>query len=516
MKAKALVAAVALVGLAASPALAAPKDATLVMAFKADAPTMDPHTDSSQLTYQFARWVFQPLMHRTPEGKLIPYLAKSARWVDSKTLEFDIRPGVKFSNGEEADAEAVKYSLRRIFDPKLKSRQIDRMRAIRDKDSVEVVSKYRVRLHLPYSDGGFLNRLANSGLIVPPKYYSGRDPKYLATRPIGSGPYLLKEWVRDDHALYEANPTFYDSEYPKVKKVLAKIIPEENARVAALMKGEVDVIFDVPPPMFDRINQSGKARLVSKPGIRIFRLGFFNKWGGILADKRIREAVARSIDRATLQKSVMKGAAVDVTQIFHPLIMNGYLSPEEYPYPYGYDPEKARKLLAEAGHPNGLDIELIAETGGYMKAKEVAEVVAGMLQKAGIRVKLSALGSFAFRNRFLKHRAKAGPDYAPFLFFHSFGGGNGDPDVQVSALFGCKGAWSGWCDKAIDQLADQAASQTDTAKRHETFATIARKGSKDVIVVPLYRLNATFGLSSRVDWDPRVDERAMGWEIGLK
>ncbi|MEK6709570.1 MAG: ABC transporter substrate-binding protein, partial [Nitrospinota bacterium] len=330
---RALVAAVALAGMFASPAWAAPKDATLVMAFKADAPTLDPHTDSSQLTYQFARWVMQPLMHRTPEGKLVPYLAKSARWVDSKTLEFDLRPGVKFSNGEDADAEAVKYSLRRIFDPALKSRQSDRMRVLREKDSVEAVSKYRVRLHLAYPDGGFLNRLANSGLIVPPKYYASHDPKYLAARPVGSGPYLLKEWVRDDHALYEANPTFYDPQYPKVKRVLAKIIPEDGARVAALVKGEVDVIFDVPPPMFDRINQSGKARVVSKPGIRIFRLGFYSLWGGALADRRVREAVARSIDRAILRKSVLQGAAVEVTQIFHPLIMDGYLSPEEYPYP---------------------------------------------------------------------------------------------------------------------------------------------------------------------------------------
>ncbi|MEK6712426.1 MAG: ABC transporter substrate-binding protein, partial [Nitrospinota bacterium] len=183
---------------------------------------------------------------------------------------------------------------------------------------------------------------------------------------------------------------------------------------------------------------------------------------------------------------------------------------------YGYDPAKAKKLLAEAGYPNGIDLDLAAETGGYMKAKEAAEVVAGMLLKAGIRVKLDALSSFAYRNRFLKHRAQAGPDYAPFLFFHSFGGGNGDPDVQVTTLLGCKGAWSGWCDKEIDKMADEAATQTGPARRHEAFAAIAKKGSEDLVVVPLYRLNSTFGLSNRVDWDPRVDERAMAWEIGMK
>ncbi|MEK6712053.1 MAG: ABC transporter substrate-binding protein, partial [Nitrospinota bacterium] len=306
--------------LAAAPAWtqAAPKDDTLVIAYRADTPTMDPHIESSAVSNMRNRWVIQTLMHKTPEGKLVTLVAKSYKWIDPKTLEFEIRPGIKFSNGEELDAHAVKYSIERVNDPELKSRQVDRMRVVAHKDAVQVVDKYRVRVHLAFPDAGFVNRMGNVGGLVAPKFYASKEPRFLASNQLGSGPYLLKKWERDTLAEYEANPLFWDPQYPKVRRVMVKIIPEEAARVAALVKGEVDVVFDVPPAMFDRINQSGKARVVSKPGIRIFRLGFFNKHGGLFDDKRVRMSVAHAIDRKTLLNSVLKGAAGEASHVLHP------------------------------------------------------------------------------------------------------------------------------------------------------------------------------------------------------
>ncbi len=258
-----IAAALAAALLAAAPlASAAPKDATLVLAFKTDTPTMDPHTESSQIAIMMNRWVMETLMHRTPEGKLIHLLAKSHKWVDSKTLEIELKPGIKFTNGEDVDAEAVKFSLLRPFDPNLKSRQMVRFRVIAKKGAIEVLGKHKVRINLAFPDAGFPNRLGNIGPIVPPKYYSQHDPKYLATRPVGSGPYILKKWERDTVHEYEANPNYWNPEYPKVKRVVVKIIPEAGARVAALVKGEVDVVFDVSPPFWERINKSGLARVV--------------------------------------------------------------------------------------------------------------------------------------------------------------------------------------------------------------------------------------------------------------
>ncbi|OGL59817.1 MAG: hypothetical protein A3I72_14145 [Candidatus Tectomicrobia bacterium RIFCSPLOWO2_02_FULL_70_19] len=499
----------------AAPASAAPKDGTLVIAFKQENPTHDPHTESSQISNALNRWVIQTLMHRTPQGKLVPLIVKKHKWVNNKTLELELREGIKFSNGEELDASAVKYSLERIHDPKIKSRQKERFRVIGKKNAVEVLGKHKVRINLAFPDAGFLNRLGNVGGIVPPKYYSSKDPIYLTSHPIGSAPYLLKKWVRDDRAEYEANPVFWDPQYPKVKRVISKIIPEDGARVAALIKGEVDVIFEVPASMWDKVNASGKAKVVAKPGIRIFRIGFYNKWGGIFADKKVRMAVAHAIDRKTLQNTVVKGVAVDATQVLHPLT-EGFLKPGEFPYPYAYDPAKSRKLLAEAGHPNGIEVDLVAQVGSYLKDKDSIEVLAGMLQKAGIKVKMTQLNNRGYRNRFRKHRKEAGPDFKPFLYFHSFGGGGGDSDLQLAAVAGCIGAWSGWCDKDFDKMLNAASALTDEEEREKAFENLTRKLTNDVAFIPLYRLNATFGLSNRVDWDPRVDERPMAWEIGLK
>ena len=494
---------------------AAPKDGTLVIAYKAETPTMDPHTESSAVSNMRNRWVMQGLMHKTPEGKLITLVAKSYKWVDPKTLEFEIKPGIKFSNGEELDAHAVKYSLDRVHDPKVKSRQIDRLRIIAHKDAVQAVDKYRVRFNLAFPDAGFVNRMGNIGLIVPPKAYAAKEPIFWSSNQIGSGPYMMKKWERDTITEFEANPLFWDSQYPKVKRVVVKIIPEEGARVAALVKGEVDVVFDVPPVMFDRINQSGKARVVSKPGIRIFRVGFFNKHGGLFNDKRVRMAVAHAIDREALFKSILKDTAVDASTLLHPF-NEGWGPFAKYEYPYKYDLARAKKLLAEAGHPSGIEVDFVVELGQYMKTKEAAEVLNGMLNKAGIRTKFVGLNLRGYRNYFRKHRDAPQKDFKPYLFMHSFGGGSGDSDLQLGAMASCKGAWSGWCDKEFDKALTATSSVLGEEEREKAFAGLARKITEDAVVVPIYRLNATFGLSNRVDWDPRVDERVMAWEIGLK
>lgn len=494
---------------------AAPKDATLTIVYKAETPTMDPHTESSAVSNMRNRWVMQGLMHKTPQGKLIPLVAKSYKWIDPKTVEFEIRPGIKFSNGEELDAQAVKYSLERPLDPKTKSRQIDRLRVIAHKDAVQVVDKHRVRISLAYPDAGFVNRMGNIGLIVPPKAYSAKEPVFWSSNQIGSAPYMMKKFVRDTMTEFEANPLFWDPQYPKVKRVVVKIIPEETARVAALINGEADVVFDVPPVMWDRVNKSGKARVVSKPGIRIFRVGFFNKHGGLFADKRVRQAVAHAIDRGSLFKSVLKDVAIDSSTLLHPF-NEGWGPVAKYEYPYKYDPAKAKKLLAEAGHPNGIDVDFVVEIGQYMKVKEASEVIAGMLQKSGIRVKYVGLAPTAYRNFFRKHRDKPQADFKPYLFLHSFGGGSGDSDLQLGAIGSCKGAWSGWCDPAFDKLLTATSSVLGEEEREKAFADLAKKMTDELFVIPVYRLNATFGLSNRVDWDPRVDERVMAWEIGLK
>jgi peptide/nickel transport system substrate-binding protein len=195
-------------------------------------------------------------------------------------------------------------------------------------------------------------------------------------------------------------------------------------------------------------------------------------------------------------------------------IYEGYSSPSEFPYKYEYDPALSKKLLAKAGFPNGIDIDLMANTN-HLKTREAGRVRAGMLRKANIRVNLVQLSPRSFRNGFRKHRRKPAKGFKPFLFFNSFGGGGGDSDLQCGSIFGCRGSWSGWCDKKIEKMIDQASSSQDYKIRHKIFADIAKKGSDVLAVVPLYRLHATFGLSNRVDWSPRVDERIMAWEIGL-
>ena len=506
-------AAVALVSaafLCAGPADAAKKikDGTISITFGPEPETMDPHTSSSALAVTVHRYVFDTLMTRLP-GEAIPspWAAKSAKAIGPQTYEYQLREGVKFANGEDVDAAAVKFSLMRPLDPKLKTVQARIFRGI---DRVEEVEKWTVRVHLKSPDPTFLNRTANWGNLVPPKHYAGADPRALATKPVGSGPYRLVRWQKDEGMVFEANPDYWHPDLPKVKRVKVVAIPEMGARVAALLKGEVDIIRDIPAQFIPRIEASPRTRVVTTRNVRILHLGFSHEIGGPIQDRRVRQAIAHAIDRETIVKGVVEGKGALASQPLHQWT-EGHDPGRKWPY--AYDPEKAKKLLAEAGYPNGFEIDFHSTVGRYPKDKEVAEVIAGMLRKVGVRVNHNALTWQAFVNRF---RGKSRPGTKPFLFYIGYGNGGGETDITLNALAGCKGAWSAYCNPAFDALIDMANSTLGLKERDRLFRRMTEALARDVSHVFIWQMDDVYGLAKRVDWKVRNDDRIYPWEIDLK
>ena len=225
-----------------SVAFSAPKD-TIVIAQGVDPSTLDPQDHYETPAFNVLLNVYETLLVRDDEMKLMPLLATSWKLVNDKTWEFALRKGVKFQNGEDFNAAAVKFSLERIADGKNKLKQTTLVGII---DRVEIIDDYTVRVitakPYPYLDAQF----ANIGAILPPKYTQEKGPSHIARNPVGTGPYKFVRWVKDDQLTLEANDRYWGGA-PKIKKVIFRPIPEATTRVAGLQTQEADIIVNIPP-----------------------------------------------------------------------------------------------------------------------------------------------------------------------------------------------------------------------------------------------------------------------------
>src|SRR6266852_3671995 len=227
------------------PAVAAPAG-TLVIANQSDLESGHPFLNYQHNAESVIRHVFDNLLEATPDGQLVPGLAESYRIVDDKTIEFKLRRGVKFHNGEDFNADAVKFSVERMQDPETKSGVAAGYKSI---EKVSVVDPYTVQFNLAQPDAGLLWALAYQLAALPPRYYQEVGIQGFAQKPIGTGPYKFVEWVRGDHVTLEANENYWQGSpkgMPGVKTGIFRPIQEESTRVAALQSGQVQIARNIP------------------------------------------------------------------------------------------------------------------------------------------------------------------------------------------------------------------------------------------------------------------------------
>jgi peptide/nickel transport system substrate-binding protein len=275
------------VALAFGPAYAARDKDTLVIAQGVDPTTMDPQNHMETPAWNVFAQIFDKLLQRDSEIRIKPLLAESYRVVNDLTWEFKLRKGVKFHNGEDFNAAAVKFVLERMADPKLKLRQTVFQGVI---DRVDVVDDYTVRIitKLPYPVMDAM--LCIYGEAIPPKYFQEKGAAHFALNPIGTGPYKFVRWVKDDHILLEANPNYWRGA-PKIKKVMFRPIPEATTRVAALQTEEADIVVNIPPHLMRLMDWKGRSFVSKAPSVRVIFMAFDTTKPGPQADKMVRPSL---------------------------------------------------------------------------------------------------------------------------------------------------------------------------------------------------------------------------------
>ena len=482
-----------------SPASATPND-TMVIAQGVDPGTLDPQNHYETPAFNVLANIYEILLVRNNEMKLTPLLATSWKLINNTTWEFTLRKGVKFHNGEDFNADAAKFSLERIADKKNKLKQTALVGII---DRVEIMDDYTVRVittkPYPYLDA----QLASIGAMMPPKYTQEKGPSYIALHPIGTGPYKLARWIKDDHLMLEANDSYWGGA-PKIKKAIFRPIPEATTRVAALQTQEADIIVNIPPHLARLMDWKGRSSVAKVPSSRVIFMAFDTTQGGPVADKKVRQAIAQAVDVDKIIKNVLEGNAIRLGTPFTKYHF-GY---DPAIRPQAFNPEKAKKLLAEAG-AQGFELTLNSPNGRYLNDKEVSEAVVGDLRKVGInaRVKLHEWGTYM--NMLYSH--KGGPSY-----LLGWGGATFDADGTLFPMMRTGQVLSHYSNPKLDAMIEEGRSTMDKTKRQKIYSETAKLVKEEVPWAFAYQQMDIYGVSARLNWKPRPDERLFLVDMSFK
>ena len=501
--------------LAPLPAAAAP-EGRVVIAQGVDPTTLDMMHQQEQPASNVGAQIFESLVERGQDLKIVPALAaQMPKLVAPTAWEIKLRRGVKFHNGEDFNADSVKFSLERLANPANKLRGSSSYALL---ERVEIVDPFTVKVHTKKPWPVFVAHLAlRQAAMYPPKEYAGKDPAAISRNPIGTGPYKFVRWAKDEEIVMEAFPGYWAGP-AKIKTVVFKPIPDDAVRVAALQNGEIDVAVNIPPHLAGIIEKHPKIYLSTAPSIRTIQLMIYTHqmdpsthkaigpYPGPTADKRVRQALAYAIDADAIVKGVMDGKAVRVATMLTSLHF-GYDASLK---PITQDLARSKKLLAEAGFPNGVEIVLNGPQGRYVRDREVGEAVAGQLNKAGIKTTLKTYEFVSYLNNMV-YVHKAGP-----VWLIGWGHPTMDAEAIYVPLFKSPGIFVNWNNEDFNGMVEQAQTQMDEKKRYAEYQRINKLWIEEVSAIPLYQQIDLYGANKRLVWKARSDELIRAYDMALR
>jgi len=423
-----------------------------------------------------------------PGNAMAPSLAESWSMArDGLSYEFVIRKGVVFHNGDALTAEDVKFSFERYRGAAAKLLK-ERVSA------VEIVDPHRVRFRLKEPWPDFLTFYASpatgAGWIVPKKYVEKVGDEGFKKAPVGAGPYRLASYNPGIELVFEAHDRYW-RKAPAVKRLVWKVVPEDVTRLAMLKRGEADVAYSLRGPLADEVKRTAGLKLVPTVISATQWLDFGPlQWDpkSPWHDRRVRLAAALAFDKNAINQAETLGFSRP----------SGSIIPSAFEYalavpPYPYDPPQARKLLAEAGYPNGFDGGDYACDASYAS---VAEAIANYLAAVGIRTKLRPMERAAFLSQWKDKKIRG--------ILQSGAGGLGNAATRVQNYIVKDGLYAWGSHPDMDDLFVQQAREVDPKRREVLLHQIQRLAHERVMAAPLWELGFLNAIG------PRVEESGLG------
>jgi peptide/nickel transport system substrate-binding protein len=469
---------------------------TLVVAQSADIATSDPAKNTGLATIAVLANIYDTLVRRDAALNLKPGLALSWRPVDATTWEFKLRKGVKFHNGEPFNADAVKFSFDRMLDPKTRWPGAGSLQLIK---AVTVVDEGTVRFTTSQPWPDMPRFLGYYGMIVPPGYLKQNGEDALIRQAVGTGPYRFVRWVKDDRVEVEANPDYWGGR-PKISRVVFRVIPTDAPRVAELLAGSVQLANLLPPELFSPLQVSSKTKLVIGKSLSVFFVIYNLVNIGKdkpLADPRVRQALNYAVNRQAILASVMHNVGTPVATFCSEVMVACDASIPPFPY----NPDRARALLREAGHPNGFDFTISGTSGTYPGDRDIVLAVADQLTRVGVRTKVDTTEIGVQLKAVLDRKL---PEDGWFTRFTDF---FGISTIIPLRAFYSPGEWSQWRPgyAPFNQLVEAAQAAPDEAKLREVSKRLQLMYVDQVPAITLFTAPNANGMSRDLEWTPRPD-----------
>lgn len=495
---------------------------TLRWAYQGDATSLDPMALNETFTLGFQGNIYETLAGYDGDLKLVPVLAESWQNPEPTKWIFKLRKHVKFHDGSAFTADDVIFSWKRSLTPG------SDMKGYGAKASdVKKIDDHTVEVTTPTPnpilprEWSFLYIMSKSwsekNNTTEATNVKGGQGNYANLHTNGTGPFMVAERQPDVKTVLKRFPDYWDKKVrTNVDEVIFQPITQEATRVAALISGEMDIVQPVPVQDWQRLEDAPGVKPLTAPEARTVFIGMDQARDELLysdvkgknpfKDPKVREAVVLAVDTNAINAKIMRNAAKPLGSLVATAV-NGYA--DSYGVPYKPDPERARKLLAEAGYPKGFTVTLDCPNDRYVNDEKVCQAVAGMLARVGIKINLLAQSKSKY---FAKVLLQAGNETSMYML--GWTPSSTDAHNVLLNLAACRDSKTasgqfnlgGYCNKQVDELTTKVGTETDQAKRNEMIKQAFEIVRKDFGYLPLHQQPMSWGVKDNIQVIQRADD----------
>lgn len=488
--------------------------------FQGDVQTMDPHGLFETMTLGFQRNIYEGLVIRNENMETVGALAESWENISPKVWRFKLRQGVTFHNGNPFTAQDVAFSIDRIAtegsDMKVVAGLIEKY---------EVIDEYTIDIHTPNPDPILVNQLEifyimdkewaeEVGSVEATNVKGGDEGNPANLQANGTGPFMLAERQSGVKTVLTKNPNYWGDIPGNVTEAIFTPISQDATRVAALISGDVDMVYPVPVQDWERLEGADGVMPLAGPEARTIFLGFDQARDELLysdvkgknpfKDVRVRQAFMHAINIDAIKEKVMRGAAQPTGLMVAPAVQGFNADLNEARLQYNV--EGAKALMAEAGYPDGFEVTMDCPNDRYVNDEKICQAVASMLARIGVKVDLLAQTKSKYFGKVLAQN-----DYDTSFFLLGWTPSTFDSHNPLSSLMACRvdgmGAFNlgGYCNERVTELTKMIQGETDQVKRQAMINEAFEIHAKEVGHIPLHQQPLSWGVSEKVSVVQRPD-----------
>jgi peptide/nickel transport system substrate-binding protein len=515
---------ITIVAFAMSPA----SSQTLRYANQGNLNSLDPYTLNETTTHAHIGQVYEALITRDKDLKIIPALAESWEMPEPTRWRFHLRKGVKFQNGDPFTADDVVFSAERVRakGSNLQTYVPSDAKVVKvDDNTVDfILTAPNPILNSQWATWYIMDKKwCEENNTVAPTPVAATSPSFASLHANGTGPFSVESHQPGVKTVFKANPNWWRKPEHNLKEIIFTPIGSDATRVAALLSGEVDIIEPVPIQDISRVDSSPNAQVLKGPEVRTIFLGMDQARDELLysnikgknpfKDIRVREAFFKAVDVELIKTRVMRGLSTPSALMVAPQL---FPLSKDFTRPK-FDPDEAKKLLTEAGYPDGFEVTMDCPNDRYVNDAAICQAVVGMLARIGVRVNLLAQPKAQYFAKVLKPGG-----FQTSFYLLGWTPATLDSQNVLYDIMGCRddpkssrgeANLGGYCNKNMDAIADKVLLETDTTKRDLLIKQAFEIAAKDYGYIPLHQQALAWGVSKKLKVVQRADNAVLPYWI---